>query len=116
MLSSNSLGNKGASNAYKQIGGGKSENIFFCTINSAVFKALKLLGPSTFAAPFLQDFRGIPQKFGVSGSTEQIATDESIVIKERGDTEVTAAILGRHQKAYKWPGNSCVVLKSLFCE
>ena len=82
----------------------------------AEFIALTLLGPSIFAALFLRDFQGNPRKFWDSGSTEQKTTDEPKVMKERGDTELSAAILGRHLTVYKWPRNSCVVLKSLFCE
>jgi hypothetical protein len=37
-------------------------------------------------------------------------------MKERGDTDLSAAILERRLTVYKWPRNSCVVLKSLFCE
>jgi len=75
-----------------------------------------LLGPSVFTTPFLRYFRGEAQKFGDSGSTVKNATDEPKLMKERGDTELSAAILGRHPIVYKLPLNSCVISKSLFCE
>ena len=59
------------------------------------------LGPSVLAALFLRDFPRNPRKFGYSGSTERSATDESKVMKERGDIELSIAILGRHLTVYK---------------
>ena len=73
-----------------------------------------LLGPSLFSIPFLREFWESFQKFTDSGNTEQNATDESKVIKERGETELSAAIFGRHLTIYKWPRKSSVVLESLF--
>jgi hypothetical protein len=74
----------------------------------AGFKALKLLGPSVCRSISAR-FWGNPRKFGDSGSIEQNATDETTVIKERGDTELSDAILGRHLTVYKWRRNSCAV-------
>ena len=59
-------------------------------------KNLMLLEPSVFAAPFLQDFGGYSQKLGDSGSKGQNTTDEPKVMKQRGDTELSDAFLGRH--------------------
>ena len=61
----------------------------------AGIKALMLLGPNVFAAPFLRDFRESPQKFEDSESTEQNATEEPKVMKERGDTELSTPFLGK---------------------
>ena len=47
--------------------------------------------------------------FGYGGSTEQNATDEQNVMEEKGDTEVSAAILGRHLTVYKRSWDSCLV-------
>ena len=58
--------------------------------------------------------QGNPRKFGDSGSTEQNTTNEPKLMKKRGDTKLSAAVLGKHFTIYKWPRNSCVVLKSLF--
>ena len=85
-------------------------------INRAGFKAMTLLGPSVFAAPFLRDFLGNSRKFRGSGSTEQNATYEPKTIKKRADTKLSTAILRRNLTVYKWPWNSCSVLKSLFFE
>ena len=51
-----------------------------------------------------------------SGSTEQNATNEPKVMKERGDTELSAAVLGKNPTIFKWPWNYCLILKSLFGE
>ena len=71
----------------------------------ARFKALVLLDPSVLAVfldqSVLADFWGNPQKFRDSGSTEQNSNDEPKVMKEKGDTKVSAAILGRHLTVYK---------------
>jgi len=70
---------------------------------------LALLGPSVFITSFLRKFWGIPENLGiVEALTEQITTDEPRVKKERGDTELSAAILGKHLTVYKWPRNSFV--------
>ena len=74
------------------------------------YKALTLLGPSVFPR-----FSGNFRKFKDSGNTKLNTTDEPKIMKERGDIELSTAILRRHLRDYKWPLNSCVVLKSLFC-
>jgi hypothetical protein len=80
-----------------------------------------LLGPSDFAilflrvfvAPFLQDFPGNTRKFGDSGSTERKTFYYPQVMKERGETELSAVFLGDHLIVDKRLWNSRVVLKSL---
>ena len=69
----------------------------------ARFTAMMLLGPSVFAALFLQDFWTNPQKFKDSRSTEQNETGESKVMKERGNTKLSDAILGGHLTVHEGP-------------
>jgi len=52
--------------------------------------------PKRFVSLFLQYFRGNHRDYKNNGSTKKNATDEPKVMKDRGDTELSAAILGRH--------------------
>jgi hypothetical protein len=60
----------------------------------------------------------VPENLGTveALNRRQLMSDETKAIKERGDTKLSAAILGRHLTVYRQLQNFCVVLKSIFCE